>query len=393
MDATKHFIVLSKLFLIVFICFFSFGATISIIPIYIKTELGFSSFIVGITIALQYVSMIFSRSFSGNVADVIGSKVAVLCGLLAAFICGLTYFGCVITEYPIIKLSFIAFGRILLGISESLIVTGVLTWALNQVGSSHAGKVMAWNGNAMYGGVALGALGGGWLVKWGGFPWVVYAAILFPIMAWFIAQTLEKQKLIIQKQRLPFLKVTKMVFLPGLSLLLSTVGYSVILSFSGLFFQAKHWIGAEIVIACFGISFVLARFLFSGMPDRLGGAKVAFFSLIIESIGLGLMFIASNPELVFLGSALSGFGFSLVVPSLGVEALKQIPLQNRGTAMGTFLAFFDLSFCIAVPFAGLMTHGQNYQIVYLIGASCAFLALLISMKLISSYALQKIIIE
>ncbi|TLY46478.1 MAG: MFS transporter, partial [Gammaproteobacteria bacterium] len=277
------------------------------------------------------------------------------------------------------------------GISESLIVTGALTWALNQVGSSHAGKVMSWNGNAMYGGVALGALGGGWLVKWGGFPWIVYAAIFFPIMAWLIAQTLEKQKLVEQKQRLPFLKVTKMVLLPGISLLLSTVGYSVILSFSGLFFQAKHWIGAEIVIACFGISFVLARILFSGMPDRYGGARIAIFSLIIECVGLGLMFIANNQNLVFLGSALSGFGFSLVVPSLGIEALKQIPVQNRGTAMGTFLAFFDLSFCIAVPFAGLITHGQNYQIVYLIGASCSFLALLISLKLISDYALQKII--
>ncbi|MFZ0219624.1 MAG: MFS transporter [Candidatus Aquirickettsiella sp.] len=391
MDATKHFNVLSKLFLIVFICFFSFGATITIIPIYIKTELGFSSFIVGVTIALQYVSMIFSRSFSGKVADVIGAKIAVLCGLLAAFICGLAYFGCVITKYPLIKLSFIAIGRTLLGISESLIVTGVLTWALNQVGSSHAGKVMAWNGNAMYGGVALGALGGGWLAKWGGFPWIVYAAIFFPIIAWLIAQTLERQKLVEQKQRLPFMQVIKMVLLPGISLLLSTVGYSVILSFSGLFFQERHWIGAEIVIACFGISFVLARILFSGMPDRFGGARISIFSLMIECTGLGLMFIANNQNLVFLGSALSGFGFSLVVPSLGVEALKQIPVQNRGTAMGTFLAFFDLSFCIAVPFAGLMTHSQNYQIVYLIGASCSFLALLISLKLISGYILQKII--
>ena len=287
-------------------------------------------------------------------------------------------------------MSFIALGRILLGVSESLIVTGVLTWALNQVGSSHSGKVMAWNGNAMYGGIALGALGGGWLVKWGGFPWIVYAAIFFPIMAWFIAQTLEKQKLAIQKQRLPFLKITRMILLPGVSLLLSTVGYSVILSFSGLFFRANHWVGAEVVITFFGISFVLARIFFSGAPDRFGGAKVAIFSLIIECTGQALMFMASAPDLVFLGSALSGFGFSLAVPSLGVEALKQIPIQNRGTTMGIFLAFFDLSFCIAVPLAGIMTQGQNYQIVYLMGASCAFVAILISLKLILSYPLQEI---
>ncbi|MCZ6913169.1 MAG: MFS transporter, partial [Rickettsia endosymbiont of Ixodes persulcatus] len=193
MGSRKNFIVLLKLFLIVFVCFFSFGTSIAVLPLYIKTELGFSSFIVGITIALQYVAMIFSRAFSGNTADVLGAKTTILWGLLAAFICGLTYFGCVIAEYPIVKLFFIALGRTILGISESLIVTGTLTWALGQVGSAHAGKIMAWNGNAMYGGVALGALGGGWLIQYAGFPWIVYTAIFLPIMAWIIAHTLEGQ--------------------------------------------------------------------------------------------------------------------------------------------------------------------------------------------------------
>ncbi|MCZ6913168.1 MAG: hypothetical protein O7C59_00640, partial [Rickettsia endosymbiont of Ixodes persulcatus] len=43
------------------------------------------------------------------------------------------------------------------------------------------------------GGVALGALGGGWLIQYAGFPWIVYTAIFLPIMAWIIAHTLEGQ--------------------------------------------------------------------------------------------------------------------------------------------------------------------------------------------------------
>ena len=383
--STKHFIVLLKLFFIVFICFFSFGASIAVIPIYIKNDLGFSSFIIGITIALQYLAMFFSRAFSGNTADVLGSKTTVLWGLSAAIVCGLMYFGCAIAEGSIIKLSFIALGRTILGISESLIVTGSLTWALNQVGSAHAGKIMAWNGNAMYGGVALGALGGGWLAQYSGFSPIIYAAIFLPVMAWIIAQTLEKERIIIEKKRLPFLKVIRFIIFPGIGLLLSTVGYSFILSFTGLFFQENHWMGAEIGIACFGVTFVLARILFSGLPDRFGGARVAIFSLIIECIGQTLIFITNSRYIVFLGSSLSGFGFSLVVPSLGVEALKQIPIQNRGTAMGTFLAFFDLSFCLAVPLAGAIAKSENYQIVYLVGACCAFIAVLITVKLMLDY--------
>lgn len=103
------------------------------------------------------------------------------------------------------------------------------------------------------------------------------------------------------------------------------------------------------------------------------------------------MFTTSLRYLFFLGASLSGFGFSLVVPSLGIEALKRVPVQNRGSAMGTFLAFFDLSFCIAVPLAGAINKGENYHMVYLMGASCAFLAILITMKLMLNYYLQEII--
>lgn len=155
---------------IVFVCFFSFGAAISIIPTYIKTELRFSGLVISFIIALQYLSTLLSRAFAGNIADAIGAKTAVKWGLLMAIACGLMYAGCNMSQSTMSKLAFIAVGRIILGISESLIITGGLAWALNQTSSAHAGKVMAWNGNAMYGGIALGALGGGWLMNNGGLP-------------------------------------------------------------------------------------------------------------------------------------------------------------------------------------------------------------------------------
>ncbi|WP_339051054.1 hypothetical protein [Rickettsiella endosymbiont of Xylota segnis] len=108
------------------------------------------------------------------------------------------------------------------------------------------------------------------------------------------------------------------------------------------------------------------------MPDRFGGVRVVILSLIVECIRQGLMFMAGAQDLVFLGSALSGFGFSLAVPALGIEALKQIPTQNRGRAMGFFLAFFDLSFCIS----GAISRDNDAKLKLsdslFIGCNCAF---------------------
>jgi len=74
-------------------------------------------------------------------------------------------------------------------------------------------------------------------------------------------------------------------------------------------------------------------------PDKLGGAKVALVCVFIEAAGLALIWFASNPVLAAAGAALTGFGYSLVYPGLGVEAVRRAPPQNRGLAMGAYTVF------------------------------------------------------
>jgi predicted MFS family arabinose efflux permease len=62
---------------------------------------------------------------------------------------------------------------------------------------------------------------------------------------------------------------------------------------------------------------------------------------------------------------MGGFGFSLVFPAIGVEAVKRVTEQNRGTALGVYTAFSDVSFFLTGPVAGAVIGIYGYASVFL----------------------------
>jgi len=104
-------------------------------------------------------------------------------------------------------------------------------------------------------------------------------------------------------------------------------------------------------------------------------------SLAFECSGLILLWLASVPAAAQAGAALAGFGFSLVFPALGVEAVRNVPTHDRGTALGVYTAFVDLSLGISGPIAGVIVFALGYPPIFLFAAAMAgsSIALLITL--------------
>lgn len=102
-----------------------------------------------------------------------------------------------------------------------------------------------------------------------------------------------------------------------------------------------------------------------------GGHRVAIVSLAFECSGLILLALASVPFLARAGAALTGVGFSLVFPALGVEAVRNVPIHDRGTALGMYAAFADLSLGISGPVAGTIVLAMGYPPAFLFAAAMA----------------------
>jgi predicted MFS family arabinose efflux permease len=125
------------------------------------------------------------------------------------------------------------------------------------------------------------------------------------------------------------------------------------------------------------------------VPDEFGGAKVALASVLIEAAGLALIWFASNPVLAATGAALTGFGYSLVYPGLGVEAVRRTPPQSRGLAMGAYTVFLDVALGFGSPLLGLIAGWRGLGSVFLVSAIIALGAAVIAAWLLRKNSLKE----
>jgi MFS family permease len=135
-----------------------------------------------------------------------------------------------------------------------------------------------------------------------------------------------------------------------------------------LLFLERGWSHAWLALTTFSVAFMVTRIAFGHLPDRLGGAKVAVVCMVIEALGLGVIWRAPGVVVALTGVALTGFGYALIYPGLGVVAVKSAPPQSRGAAMGTYTAFLDLSLGVASPTLGLIAQAVSLSAVFLISA-------------------------
>lgn len=373
---------------VILIAFLVIGLALPVLPLHVHQGLGLGTFVVGLVTGSQFAASLVSRIYSGRYADTHGSKRAVVTGLLTAVAGGLLYLASVpFAGTPSLSAAILLGGRALLGAAESFVVMGAVSWGLALGGRANTGRVIAWIGMAMFAALAFGAPLGVILYASGGFIAIAVVTAVMPLLAVLTVAWLPSTPTQ-QASQTGLMKVLAQVWLPGIGAAFSTVGFGSMIAFSSLLSTERAWSPVWLTFSVFAAALVVARLFFGHATDKLGGAKVAFACAFLEAAGLAMICFASGAVMAAAGAALTGFGYSLIYPGFGVEAVERTSPENRGLAMGAYTVFLDVALGIGSPALGLLAGWKGLGSVFIVSAAIVLCAAGIAAKLLRNVSCE-----
>ncbi|WP_029329326.1 MFS transporter [Komagataeibacter oboediens] len=356
------------------LCYIDIGLPMAVIPVFVHQVLGYNTVLAGLAVSVQYLATFASRAGAGRQADRRGAKPTVVTGLAVCTLSGLALMlSGVLLHFAALSIILLIASRIFLGIGESWTATGAIMWNIGRVGAARTAQVISWNGVTSYGGIALGApigqLLSGLPLPYGGLTVVGMLSAGLTLFGFLLARQYAPVPPVPSKAPpMPFHAVFRRVLPYGAVLACGSVGFGTISACLALFYAHNHWNGAATALTGFGLAFVLMRFLFARQIDRRGGLVVTFISLLVETLGLVVLWRCSSISGAALGAALTGAGFSLVFPAMGVLAVARVGPENRGAALGAFSVFLDIAVGLSGPLLGLVIQTMGYGALFLVSA-------------------------
>jgi predicted MFS family arabinose efflux permease len=128
---------------------------------------------------------------------------------------------------------------------------------------------------------------------------------------------------------------------------------------------------ADVVFLTYGGVVLAVRIFGARLPDALGGRVAGGAALAASALGMTIMAVWGTTAGLLTGTVFFAIGASLLYPALLLLALGGAPESERGSVVGTFSSFFDLSQGLGSVVVGVMASATSYQGAFALGAGCS----------------------
>jgi MFS family permease len=347
----------------IFCCLLGVGASLATVPFFVLRDLHGGNVEVGVAVAALSVAAVVTRPVAGRLADRHGYKVVMLSGTVICVLAGLAYYGAG-------SIGVLAAVRVLHGAGEGTVYTGGAAWLVSLCPADRRGRLVGLYGIYMWLGITLGTLAGTVAMRVAGFPavWGLCAAA-GAVGFLSVASKKSTPSPRIAGPRSSILPAAAVV--PGIAVSLAAVGYAALAAFVSLHMLARGVSNGIAAFDAFGFTYIGVRLFIGNIPDRLGPRQVAFWSALVEAVGLVIVALANSLLTVIIGGLVIGAGLSLLFPSLALIVINNAHESQRGAALGAFTSFWDIGIAVGAPASGAVASLTNYTDIYYVMAACA----------------------
>lgn len=322
--------------------FIALGTYLSALPLFVTRELGESRAAVGLGIGAFSLTAVVLRPMVGRGIDKRGRRL-----FLAAAPAILVATSLAFTATSAIAAVVVL--RLVQGVAGACFYTAAATVATDLAPEGRRADYLARFSLFLYGGLAIGPAVGEAVVRNNGYRWTWLVAGAAAALSLVVALCLpETRRTPAGPTPAPSTAAARRRFLhaaalgPGLVIMTAAVGYTAITAFSALYARRIGMSSSGPLYTTFAVV-VLAVRLFAGrLADRRGRIAVAMPGMGLCVLGMGLLALQPSPALAFVGVAGFGAGFSLLFPALMALTVDRVPESERGAAVGSFTAFFDI---------------------------------------------------
>ncbi len=351
------------IFVVTLLSLTAVGAVLPVLPRYVRGPLDSGNFAVGLVIGAFAFTALAARPLAGHIADTRGRRPVVALGALLASVAGLLYFvpGGMAT---------LIVSRLVLGAGEGMVFTAGATWVVDLAPPGRRGRVIGLYGLAVWGGLSLGPPIGDALLRASSFDAVWAFATISPFIGALVALRIpDPFRAAAPEGDRPL--IARESVRPGLALSLATVGYAAMASFIVLHLDRIGSGHGAAAFTAFAATVIVTRVVAGDLPDRVGPLRCAGGAAVVECVGLALIALANGLPLALAGAICMGAAFALIYPSLSLVVVNQVSEARRGSALGTFTAFFDIGMAVGGPLTGLAASLGGYPAAFWVASASA----------------------
>jgi len=314
---------------------------------------------------------------AGLLADRTGRKLPIIAGITATAISSLLVALCVLPVQ-------MGLAYVLFGVGLAAFAPAMLSLVADVMPPGQLGRAYGWYTTAVYIAMTLGPATGGFLAKAFGLRQVFFvsAGLLVSVALLallFLPKGPPRHKTdmhIILSASLQLLH-NKWLQACLLATIGSCIGFGVFLTFLPLFAASQGHDPARVglVFATQAMTNVVGRIPIGRLADRVDRGKLIAAGLVCIAVSLAAIGQTTQLSSMIGCSILLGVGMALTFTAIGALIAEQIPVVQRGLAMGMYNSCIYLGMMAGSTAMGLVLKRTGYAAGFAIAGSMAFLAL------------------